>query len=170
MKYFIWLLMLILASSCKKDRTAYLSDLQKEMLGSFKAGQVFYMLENQTDTLKFTVKTVSTSTASNGYFWENGGPHTWTESGKATFDCEKDNKIYDAEFFVVGGQEDRTIFRLHLNVFVSIRGYAFIKEDSTVINNKTYYNICRSDSVFWISTESGILKARSDDYELLRLQ
>ncbi len=169
MKYFVLLHMLILASSCKKDRTAYLSDLQKEMLDSFKAGQVFYMLENQTDTLKFTVKTVGTSTASNGYFWENGGPQTWTESGKATFDCEKGPKKISADFIVIGGKGDYLEFLFsdyHITGILSSQYYIY---DEIKILGVNYNDVHIFKNALYINNKNGILKYKENDYELLRL-
>ncbi|MBN2668971.1 MAG: hypothetical protein JXR60_07065 [Bacteroidales bacterium] len=163
-----------LLTSCEKYRTDYLSRDQKDIINAFSVGDTFTMLRNGTDTFNFVVTKASYSSMTNGKWYENLGPHTWTERGSVLF--ETTNRIIKENGSIrVEGDAPSNSIDLLLD---DIRPMHFIKffevDMNGIIFNNCFllhsdddkYNI--HDSAY-ISLNHGLLKVWNSELEYLRI-
>jgi|GEM_PF-7061790 len=158
-------LIIILFISCKKNRTNFLSQDQKDIINAFTEGDKFTMLKNVTDTLVFEITEVSLSTASNGYWYENGGPHTWTEKGTVTFKTIN-RELWEDGSIKVSGEAINSI-SLNIN---GVHTSKFAKKGTIEINNKIYnnviigtFNYSQTIDSSYFSVNDGIIKVWNNE-------
>jgi hypothetical protein len=95
MKNFLLILLISLLtfSSCKKNRTYYLTSQQKDIINYFYENKEFTLIKNNTDTLNFEVTNCSIDITERSRWW-NLGSETWYEGGGVQFVNTDDKSMY----------------------------------------------------------------------------
>ena len=143
MKNLIYLFLLLISlTSCKKDRTEYLSQDQKDVIDAFKIGDRFTMLKTAKrdnilfiDTLIFEVTESGYWISSDGRWYENLGPDTWTEIGYVIFKTIKGP--YEDGSINVSGDAINSI-SLDIGGIYTLK---YEKKRTVKVNNKIYNNV-----------------------------
>jgi hypothetical protein len=167
------LLLAFILSSCEKYRTDYLSADQKEIIEAFTVGDTFTMLKNKTDTLEFLVTRADYESYSNGKWYENFGPHTWTERGRVLFETTN-RTIKESGSIRVEGDATNSI---SVSIQSEITATLYQKMGTILINKKLYKNVFLSssgntgvlrDSAYY-SVTNGIIKIWDNEQTYIRL-
>jgi hypothetical protein len=171
---YIFLIIVIFTSCNKDERTKFLSQDQKDIIDVFSVGDKFTMLKNGTDTLIFEVTKASYAVASNGRWYENGGPETWTERGSVRF-IDINEPMREFGTIKVSGEDNNTANMY----FGGINPLQITKLDSIILNNTKYYNNVllyynsmernAFDSAC-ISINNGIIKVWDNEEDYLRIK
>jgi hypothetical protein len=168
------LLLAFILSSCEKYRTDYLSADQKEIIEAFTVGDTFTMLKNKTDTLEFLVTRADYESYSNGKWYENFGPHTWTERGRVLFETTN-RTIKENGSIRVEGDATNSI---SISIGTQIHTSSYQKIGEIFIENSIFDNVflstcCTSSETLrdssYYSVENGIIKIWNNELTYLRL-
>jgi len=169
------LLASIIFISCKKhkeERTEYLTQDQKDIINAFKVGDTFTMQKTEIDdgitfidTITFKVSRAGYRVASNGRWYENGGPETWTETGVVEFKSVN-RVLWESGSVEVEGGNNNTA-----NIFfedINPGGDIYFGNNNLILLHSNSTNGEINDSAY-ISLNKGIIKVWNSDVTYKRI-
>ena len=163
MKQILYILLIgIVITSCKKhkeERTEYLTQDQKDIIDAFKVGDTFTMQKTEIDdgitfidTITFKVSRAGYGVASNGRWYENGGPETWTERGVVEFKSVN-RVLWESGSIKVNGEKKDII---NVNISAEI-GTSLYKKTNNIFVGYNNNSTEEKDSSYF-SLNKGIIK------------
>jgi len=180
MKQILYILLIgIVITSCKKhkeERTEYLTQDQKDIIDAFKVGDTFTMQKTEIDdgitfidTITFKVSRAGYGVASNGRWYENGGPETWTERGVVEFKAINTTLIYLGDINVSGDSPNS----ISMYIGSTINTSQYIRLGDKNINGTSYSNVFLgfssiNDSIYF-SIKEGIIKAWDNEESYIKI-